>query len=87
MRGAFTPTRLRRSPDMVACRRVCAATRRSIPARPCRHSDACCQVKNAYLNGLVNFQNFSGAQGSAGAGLVRSTVAVVTAAPLAALLV
>lgn len=53
------------------------------------YSDEYCKVKNAWLNGLVNFQNFPGAsqQGSAGAGLVRSTVAVVTAALLATLLV
>lgn len=51
------------------------------------YSDAYCEHVNDYLNGLVNFENFPGAAGSSGAGWIRSTVTVVTAALLAAVLV
>lgn len=49
-------------------------------------SDDFCEHVNDYLDGLTNFQNFPGAA-TAGAGLIRSTVTVVTAALLAAVLV
>jgi hypothetical protein len=49
-------------------------------------SDDFCEHVNDYLDGLTNFQNFPGAV-TAGAGLIRSTVTVVTAALLAAVLV
>ena len=59
----------------------------TIPARPRRFSDDFCEHVNDYLDGLTNFQNFPGAVTTAGAGLIRSTVTVVTAALLAAVLV
>jgi len=51
------------------------------------YSDEFCEHANGYLDGLTNFENFPGAAGSSGAGWIRSTVTVVAAALMAAVLV